>query len=170
MSKFWNNLNVSTQLMTLPDFKEQVKKELKLSKIKHFSKGSKIGNTLLSRIRLDRSDIDLHTLSYECLCHAKHELWLHYLIYCFLYSGVRQTLFNMVQHYIQNFNQLNKAMKYEVLVKGIQTDNPEYNSTNTTFLIAVHNFILRTKRFPIVPFKPPPRNKNPSLASLYCEI
>ena len=125
MSKLWNNLNVSTQLMTLPDFKEQLKKEkeLKPSKIKHFSKGSKIGNTLLSRIRLDRSDIDLHTLSYECLCHAKHELWLHYLIYCFLYSGVRQTLFNMVQHYIQNFNQLNKAMKYEVLVKGIQTDN-----------------------------------------------
>ena len=31
-SKLWNNFNVSTQLMTLPDFKEQVKKELKPSK------------------------------------------------------------------------------------------------------------------------------------------
>ena len=36
MSKLWNNLNVSTQLMTLPDFKEQVKKELKPRRKKAF--------------------------------------------------------------------------------------------------------------------------------------
>ena len=58
MLKLWINLNVSTPLMTLPDFKEQVKKELKPSKIKHFTKGSKIDNTLLTRIRLDRSDLN----------------------------------------------------------------------------------------------------------------
>ena len=153
MSKLWNNLNVSTQLMTLPDFKEQVKKELKPSKIKHFSKGSKIGNTLLTRIRLDRSYLNLHTFSIglsessECLCHAKNESSLHYLIECFLYTGERQTLFNLVEHYIPNFNQLNRTKKYEVLVNGIHTDNLEYNSTNTTISIAVQNFILRTKRF-----------------------
>ena len=97
MSKLLNNLIVSTQLMTLPDFKEQVKKELKLSKIKHFSKGSKIGNTLLTRIRLDRSYLNLHTFSIGlsessvCLCHAKNESSLHYLIECFLYYGERQS-------------------------------------------------------------------------------
>ena len=56
-------------------------------------------------------------------------------------------LFNLVEHYIPNFNQLNKAKKYEVLVKVIHNDNPEYNSTNTTISIAVQHFILRTKRF-----------------------
>ena len=56
MSNLWNNLEVSTQLMALPDFKDQLKKELKPVKIKHFFKGSKIGNTFQTRIRLERSD------------------------------------------------------------------------------------------------------------------
>ena len=51
MTGLWNNLNVSTQLMALPDFKEAVKEELKLIKCKHFSRWSKLGNTLLTTIR-----------------------------------------------------------------------------------------------------------------------
>ena len=58
MSKLWNNLDVSIQVMLLPDFKLQLKKELKPMKYKHFSKGSKLGNSLLSRIRLNRSDLN----------------------------------------------------------------------------------------------------------------
>ena len=42
MTKQWNNLNVSTQLMDLPDFKEQLKNDLKPKKLRHFSKGSKL--------------------------------------------------------------------------------------------------------------------------------
>ena len=139
--------------MTLPDFKDQLKKEIKPIKIKHFSKGSKVGNKLLTRIRLERSDLNIHTFSIglsessECLCHAKHESSLHYLIDCFLYSGERQTLFNLVEHYFPNFNQLNKAKKYDVLVNGLYPDNPDYYSTNTTISIAVQNFIFKTKRF-----------------------
>ena len=153
ISKLWNNLSVSTQLMTLPDFKEQLKKELKPPKIKHFSKGSKIGNKFLTRVRLERSDLNLHTFSIglsessECLCHAKNESSLHYLIDCFLYSGERQTLFNLVEHYIPNFKQLTKAKKYDILVNGLYPDNPDYYSTNTTISISVQNFIFKTKRF-----------------------
>ena len=47
------------KVMELPAFKEQLKKDLKLMKYKDFTKGSKIGNTLLTRIRLDRSDSNL---------------------------------------------------------------------------------------------------------------
>ena len=38
MTGLWNNLNVSTQLMALPDFKETVKEELKLIQFKHFTR------------------------------------------------------------------------------------------------------------------------------------
>ena len=31
---------------------------------------------------------------------------------------------------------------------GINADDPEFNSTNTSISIAVQNFILKTKRFP----------------------
>ena len=99
MAKQWNNLNVSTQLMALPDFKDQLKMELNPKKVSHFAKCSKLGNILLTRLRLDRSDLNLHKFTIglvetsECLCHANKESSLHYLIECFLYSGERQTFF-----------------------------------------------------------------------------
>ena len=46
--------------MALPDFKLKLKTSLKPNKIKKKSKGSKVGNILLTRIRLDRSDLNLH--------------------------------------------------------------------------------------------------------------
>ena len=153
MTKQWNNLNVSTQLMALPDFKEQLKMELKPKKIRHFAKGSKLGNTLLTRLRLNRSDLNLHKFTIglvetsECLCHANKESSLHYLIECFLYSGERQTLFNLVEHYIPNFPQLNKSKKYEILVNGINNENPDFYYTNISISIAVQHFIFKTKRF-----------------------
>ena len=153
MTNLWNNLQVSTQLLPLSDFKEQLKNELKPAKFKHLSKGSKIGNTLLTRIRLERSYLNLHSFnichseSPECLCHSKHELSIHYLIDCFLYSSERQTLFTLVEHYFPKFKQLNKNKKYEVLVLGIHPENPDYFHTNTTISIAVQHFILKTNRF-----------------------
>ena len=117
------------------------------------SKCSKIGNTLLTRIRLERSYINLHALnichfeSADSLCHAKNESSFHYLIDSFLYSSQRQTLFNQVKHYFPNFKQLNKNKKYEVLVLGIHPENPDYFHTNTQISIAVQHFILKTNRF-----------------------
>ena len=153
ISNLWNNLSNYTQSMNLPDFKTQMKKDMKPAKIRHFSKGSKIGNSLLTRIRVDRSYLNLHKFSIchadspECICHAKQESSIHYLIDCFLYSAERQTLFNLVEHYIPKFKTMTKSQKYEILVMGIKTDNPDYNHLNTTITIAVQNYILKTKRF-----------------------
>ena len=78
-------------------------------KYKHFSKGSKIGNSLLARIRLNHSDLNLHKFSIglfesaECVCHANKESTMHYLTEYFLYSGELQVLFNIVEHYIPKF-------------------------------------------------------------------
>ena len=93
ISKLWNNLDTSTQLMALSDFKTKLKANLKPDKIKHFANGSKVGNILMTRIRLDRSDLNLHKFTIghsdtpQCMCHAKQESSLHYLIDCFLYSN-----------------------------------------------------------------------------------
>ena len=109
MTKCWNELDVSTQVMPLSEFKEQLKKDLKPTKFKHFSKGSKSGNSMLTRIRLNRSDLNLHKFSIGlsdsagCICHANKESTIHYLTECFLYSGERQILFDLVEHYIPNF-------------------------------------------------------------------
>ena len=122
-------------------------------KYKHFSKGSKIGNSLLTRIRLNRSNLNLHKFtiglsdSAECDCHAKKETSEHYLTTCFLFSGERQILYNLVEHYIPNFKNKTKAKQYEILTMGINIHSQKFNSTNTTIAIAVQKFILATKRF-----------------------
>ena len=150
----WNNLDINIQLLPLPDFKMKLKEELKPKKYRHFSKGSKIGNRLLTRIRLERSDLNSHKFmigqseTSECLCHSKYETSQHYLIDCFLYNCERQTLFNQVEHFIPNFKSFSKSLKYKILIMGIDTDDPDFNRTNTSISIAVQNFILKSKRFP----------------------
>ena len=150
MSNLWNRLNVSTQLLELTEFKQELKKELKPVKYRHFSKGSKVGNCLLTRLRLERSDLNLHKFnigqidSPECSCHAKYESSLHYLIDCFL----NVTLSNLVESYIPNFKTMCKNKKYEVLLMGIDPENPEFVHTDTILSIAVQKFIFETKRFP----------------------
>ena len=88
--------------MSLVDFKLKLKNMLKPNKIKHFDKGSKNGNTLLTRIRLDRADLNQHKYSIgksdspECVCHAKQESSYHFMIDFFLYDCERQILFDSV--------------------------------------------------------------------------
>ena len=41
-----------------------------------------------------------------------------------------------------------KNKKCEVLIKGIDPENPEFVHTNTILSIAVQKFIFETKRFP----------------------
>ena len=44
---------------------------------------------------------------------------------------------------------MTKTKKYEILVMGINTDDPDYNYLNTTITIAVQNYIFKTERFSI---------------------
>ena len=102
---------------------------------------------------MNRSNLNLHKFtiglsdSAECDCHAKKETSEHYLTTCFLFSGERQILYNLVEHYIPNFKNKTKAKQYEILTMGINIHSQEFNSTNTTIAIAVQKFILTTKRF-----------------------
>ena len=69
-----------------------------------------------------------------------------------IYSGERQTLFTLVEHYIPNFNLQNKTTKFEILVNGINIENPDFNNTNTSISIAVQHLIFKTKRFADNPY------------------
>ena len=144
---------MSTQVLPLREFKDKLKIDLKPVKYKHFSKGSKMGNSLLTRIRLNRSDLNSHKFtiglsdSAECACHAKKENSEHYLTTCFLFSGERQILYNLVEHFIPNFRNKSKSKQYEILTNGININTQEFNSTNTIIAIAVQKYILATKRF-----------------------
>ena len=154
-SKIWNNLPKKVQIQDLQEFKNSIKTLKKPTRHKHFSFGSKLGNKLLTQIRVGRSELKLHkyTLGFsespECQCHSKSESPEHYFLQCFLYSPERQVLLNLFEHYIPTFKNLNRKKKLDILLTGIKTDDPQFFSLNKTLTIAVQNFIIETKRFTV---------------------
>ena len=83
----------------------------------------------------------------ECSFQHRSESPEHYFHPCFLYSQERQTLFDLFEHYIPNFPNLNRKRKLDIILNGVNIDNEEFTKTNTTLTKAVQNFILSTKRF-----------------------
>jgi hypothetical protein len=51
---------------------------------------------------------------------------------------------------VPSFPNLNKKQKLEIILRGIDIDNPELTHLNKTLTKAVQNFILSTKRFTII--------------------
>ena len=152
-AKIWNSIPKDIKLQNLHDFKISMKKMFKPPKFKHFSRGSKSGNMLLTRIRVGRSDLNQHKFSIglvdspDCLCHYKSESPEHFFLDCFLYSPERRILFGLIEHYVPFFPNLTKRRKLELILNGVYIDNDEFLSTNTIIMKATQAFILNTKRF-----------------------
>ena len=152
-SELWNTLPKNIQTLNLFDFKAFTNEKLKPNKYKYFQKGNKFSNSLLTRIRVGRSQLNQHKFSIghadspECLCHHREESPLHYFLECFLYLPERQALFGLFEHYIPNFPNLSRKRKLEIILQGINTENADFYNTNVSLTIAVQHFILQTKRF-----------------------
>ena len=71
----------------------------------------------------------------------------HFFLQCFLYSPERQILFDLIEHNIPKFPNLNKKQKLDIILRGLDIDNPEFIQLNNTLTKYVQNFILSTKRF-----------------------
>ena len=151
--KLWNLLPKTVQHKDLEEFKLSIKQRFKPPKYKHFHKGSKLGNTLLTRIRVGRSYLNQHKFtigfsdSPECMCHYQTESPEHYFLDCFLYIQERQRMFSLIEHYVPNFQRLNKKQKIHLILNGVDPENIEFNSTNATLTYTVQQYILSTKRF-----------------------
>ena len=151
--KLWNSLPKNIQHKELFEFKQCIKEKLKPKRYKHFSKGSKLGNTLLTKIRVGRSCLKQHKFtiglsdSPKCLCHYTFESPEHYFLDCFLYLPERQNLFDLIEHYVPKFQRLNKKQKLEIILRGVTIEHDDFLSTNIILTKAVQNYILLTKRF-----------------------
>ena len=155
-SKMWNSLANDITNKNIHDFKIFTN-TLKPKKIKHFSRGNKYTNSLLTRIRIGRSDLNQHkftiglTDSPECDCHFKEESPKHYFMDCFLYTQERQQLFKLIGHYIPKFEKTNKNVKLDIILNGLNSENDEFFHLNIILTKAVQNYILKTKRFETIP-------------------
>ena len=151
-TKLWNSLKKNIKALNITDFKNYTN-TMKPTRYKHFQKGNKYTNSLLTRIRVGRSQLNQHTFSLgqidspECMCHHREESPMHYFLDCFLYLQERQAMLQLFEHYIPNFNLFSKKQKLQVILNGINPDIEEFIRTNITLTIGVQNFILQTKRF-----------------------
>ena len=60
ISKMWNALGPEVWNTNLIDFKLHTKLTMKPKKYKHFSRGNKLTNSLLTKIRVGRSELKQH--------------------------------------------------------------------------------------------------------------
>ena len=129
--------------------------KLKPHNFKHYARGPKYCNTLLTHIRVGRSYLKSHSFSIGlsdtniCSCNSKVvESPLHYITLCPNFTEMRKTLFDQVeQNYIPQFKKLSLRRQFEILVYGYQPYDPELTVINTKLSILTQNFILKTKRF-----------------------
>ena len=152
-TEIWNKLPRNTQSQNKLDYKSSMKTIFKPPRYIHFSKGSKLGNTLLTRIRVGRSDLNQHKFTIglvenpECICHFRSKSPEHYFLDCFLYLPERRILFGLIEHYVPFFPKLTKKEKLEMILKGVYINDNTFLTTNTIIMKATQNFILSTNRF-----------------------
>ena len=79
--------------------------------------------------------------------HFKSESQKHYFLDCFLYTLERQRMFSLIEHYVPNFSRLNISQKLDIILNGVDPENLEFTSTNTTITYSVQENILATTRF-----------------------
>ena len=147
---------LSNEIKKQPDtiqFKIALKTLLCPKRIKFLSRGSKLGNTLLTRIRVGRSHLNAHSFTVgladtpACLCTAPSESTQHYMLDCPRYTEERRTLLDTFEQYIPKFKSFPKYKQLTTILHGIEPENKDIFSTNVSLQYATQNYILKTKRF-----------------------
>ena len=152
-TKKWNDLpqNLKSE-GDLDQFKLNLKSHLKPKKQKHFNRGSKRGNSLLTQLRVGRSHLNGHKFALglsetdKCIC-GRPETVSHFLINCLIYHEQRHALNARLCQILPNYNLLPDKLKMKVLLEGINLHSDEPDSRNVRITLAVQCFILQTKRF-----------------------
>ena len=144
-------------LKTQPDtsqFKNALKTLLCPKRYKFLSRGSKLGNTQLTRLRVGRSFLGSHSFtvglseSPACInCTAQFDSPQHFFLDCPKYSEERRTLLDTIEHFIPKFRSFPKQKQFNIILHGFDPDNHDLFTTNVSLQYAAQHFILRTNRF-----------------------
>ena len=151
-TRLWNHLSNETRSTTsTKSFKKQVTQKSNPDKPPlYYSLGSKIGNRLLTRLRVGMSKLNAHAFKIQkvdsphCQCGSKLENVRHYLLHCPLYTQLRQQLFDSISLIIsEHFATKSDEEKLALMLHG-----PTLNyDTIRSVAQSVQNYTLSTKRF-----------------------
>jgi hypothetical protein len=154
MVEKWENLDKRIKnFKEITEFKINLKEQLKPTRIKHLSLGTKYGNKIHTQIRCGRSQLRQHLFevgniqSPRCLCHFPRETTEHYLLDCFLYSIERNELLSNLRGILEKDpSQYTRAEMLEILLYGEKYLEPEKYPANKIIQRYVHRYLISTKR------------------------
>ena len=107
--------------------------DLKPPKYRHFASGCKLGNSLLTQLRVGRSTLNAHTFSIGltdspvCPCGFRENSTTHFLLDCTLFDVHRQSLFNKFEQYLPDFKNISRKNKIKILLVGKNINTYEYS-------------------------------------------
>ena len=162
-TKKYNLLDKNTRNQNMIDFKICMSEKLKPKKRKHYAAGFKHPNTLLTSIRLGRSELNAHrfkislcdTMSCPYCDNSIPESPLHFITSCSHFAEMRRTLYGQIEReFIPNFKNISLKRQFEILVEGFEPDNFDLRKINAKIQKLTQTFIYKTKRFVVEPSTP----------------
>ena len=155
-TKLWNSIpkeHRTTGDMTV--FKDSLKTLYKPTKYKHHSIGSKLGNSLVTQLRVGRSYLNGHSHvigqaeSPQCDCGDPHESPQHILLSCPFYESQRQVMLNTITPVIPAFHQKSLKLRTEILLFGVPLDSTDSFPINRTVTLSVQLFLISINRLEV---------------------
>ena len=151
-TKQWNNLPESIRTdPCLKTFKRAIDSRFGAEVAPKFnSYGSKKGNILHTRLRLNSSELNANLFkiqkssSSSCECGNPSETVAHFVLNCPRFSVLRSELFDEVSRLLPNFSDINNVSKLNVLLDGKDVSEKGLKIAKT-----FQNFLIKTKRFQV---------------------
>jgi len=148
----WNNLPQATRSPArYSQFKKTVIQHLGTSRpLKFYYFGSKLGNNLHTKLRLNISDLKSHQFriqkadSTACTCGHNQENTAHFVLSCPLYTHLRNYLYRSIS-LILNIDLVTfpSSVKLDILLHGKELNTDDGGKVASSF----QNFLIKTKRF-----------------------
>ena len=149
--KLWNKIPESVRSLPRPSFRRAITERLGVSDPPpYYAFGSKIGNVLHTRLRMEMSHLNSHLFQIhkhtttECSCGHPVENVRHFILFCKNYAHQRCTLFQNISNTLKiAFETLTPTHKLSILLHGESLDS------EGGCKVAFHfqNFILSSHRF-----------------------
>ena len=146
----WSNLDPELKSLDNKKFKNYIKKS-RPNKKEYFNISDRYGLKLLTRLRVEHSDLRAHRFEKHfncpdpvCACGLENETVEHYLLRCPLFNGPRTVLLEKMNDIFQTNVLSNIDNLSNILLYG---DPNSTESKNKMILLASIHFIKSSKRF-----------------------
>ena len=149
-SEQWNKLPNTVRTLKHDAFKKQIHEQLGASEPPtYYTFGTKLGNVLHARLRMDMSELNSHLYSIQkiaspaCHCGYNNETVSHFILKCPNYVKQRDNLFKNISESIPDFGIKPPNYQLQTLIYGKNTGGCGGRLIASHFQV----FLFNTKRF-----------------------